>query len=174
VIFGDLMADIKVNKPIFLTVGALYFIEFSLLYNLWMSLPETIAVSWLITGKVTDYSSKQSFMAKFLIINIFLIALFVGMTLYAMKTEKEYVTLHTRYGGAYKVRTEYLPNYVGMIIIIVLVTLSMYISDIIMFNTSGTFFFFNFPFLLIYAFTVFALFLIAIKKYVYEKSNNKE
>ncbi|MGQ4915468.1 MAG: hypothetical protein ACP6IU_12100 [Candidatus Asgardarchaeia archaeon] len=159
------MANIKISKLIFLAVGVLYLIDFLLLYDLWSTLPENIAVSWLITGEVTEYSSKQSFIAKFLIINIFLIVFFVGMTLYAMMTKKEYVTLHTRYGGLYKVRTEHLPNYVGTIIIIVLVTINMYISDIIAFNTSRTFFFFNFPFILIYLPAVFAIFLIAIKKY---------
>ncbi len=158
------MANVKINIFIFTIVGILYLIAAWLLYSFSVFPKETIASSWLIYGKVTDYMSKQSFIIKQIIIFAFIAVMFLAFLFYSLHTNKEYITFYGRY-GTYKIKTENVPNFLGVITIIILMSLDMYLYDVLEFNTSGTFFFFNFPFIIVYVVLILVLLAMAILKY---------
>ncbi|MGQ4833958.1 MAG: hypothetical protein ACP6IS_08670 [Candidatus Asgardarchaeia archaeon] len=160
------MNKVVINVLILLIVGALYLWSAILLYTIWTSLPETIAVSWLINGYVTDYSSKWYFLLKIIAIDLFTFAMLFGLTIYAVYSKKEYVTFHSRYFGSYRIKSKDVPSFLGILVIIVMTTVNMYVADVVTFNKSRTFFFFTFPFIAIYFIGIFVLFAVTLKKYV--------
>ncbi len=158
------MGGVKFN-PFILGAVALLFLAATWLLHLFWTLPyEKIATSWMIHGEVTDYSSKQAFIYKMIMIYGFMLAMFLTFSFYALYTDKDYITFFARY-GSYRIKRENVPNFVGSLFIIILATLDMYLYDVLTFNTSRTFFFFTFPFLVIYVILALVLFTIAILRY---------
>ncbi|MGQ4914232.1 MAG: hypothetical protein ACP6IU_05710 [Candidatus Asgardarchaeia archaeon] len=158
------MVNLKYDKWIFTSVIMLYVLLVKTTLDFLSTMPDKIATSWLITGEVTRFSTKQNFVIGVIFANLILIGLLIIVIIVLKRSKREFVYVNISHGFV-KIRSEYAPNYVGVLIIVLNVTMIMYMQDIMMFNTSGTFFFFNFPFIILYVAFLFAVVILFLRKY---------
>ena len=167
------MVNLKYDKWIFTSVIMLYVLLVKTTLDFLGTMPDKIATSWLITGEVTRFSIKQNFIIGVIFANLILIGLLIIVIIALKRSKREFVYVNISH-ALVKIRSEYAPNYVGILIIVLNVTMIMYMQDIMMFNTSGSFFFFNFPFIIFYVAFLFAVVILFLKKYgIKSKSTNE-
>lgn len=165
---GDSLVNTKFNKTIGLAIVVFLTIEIKLLFDLLNTLPETIAIDWLIDGTVTDFSSKMNFVINTVFITTIWFGVLLLILIFVKRSKREVV--HIRMAGSFvAIETKNLANVFGIFTIILLASLDMHIADILMFNTTSSFFFFNFPFILLYVTWLFAMIFLILSKYTPKK-----